>query len=423
MDLNARLNAIRNPSQPSVSPRLLHLTVTSQLSILSSFASTATTLQYLRRFVSTVFNKASQRPASEDRVSYIINFRRRNSRTLEAFADAVDFEIRSFDKWCSSKEEDICRAHAGLGDALVVTFLSLEKSIRDKFASTLVVLTEVLGKVMQKASSRRQYHTYVNPASPGPIWNLTEIQSHVPPSIITSILLNTLLQAVQEKSSMGDIVTSDGLMRVFAKTAEPVWSMMGTWLKNGMPIHDLATATVPSAGTTYGDAGTVDDEFFVEDNEIGLLDPDFWVEGYKLRDTVGEDGDGSQSIPIFIGHVADAVLSAGKAIGLLRALGDPHLFGDQGQQIGIPTWKRFGSLIEASNEHNTTSADVLSRLVHDELHPHCLSAQGILKNVLVEDCDLWLHVHAIEDCYLMRRGDAMSHFLDKLFNKVGIVEN
>ena len=41
-----------------------------------------------------------------------------------------------------------------------------------------------------------------------------------------------------------------------------------------------------------------------------------------------------------------------------------------------------------------------------------------MTKVLVEDCDLWTHLHAIEDLFLMRRGDAMSHFVDILFNRV-----
>jgi hypothetical protein len=44
-----------------------------------------------------------------------------------------------------------------------------------------------------------------------------------------------------------------------------------------------------------------------------------------------------------------------------------------------------------------------------------------LVQVLVGDCALWKHLEAVEDLYLMRKGDAMSHFVDIVFAKVWLL--
>ena len=418
----------------------MHLTPDSQHSIISAFAHLATTLQHLRRFVSTVFTKATECPKNGegDKISYILNFRRRNSRTLEAFAEAVDFEVRRFDAWCSAREEDICRAQRPSGatkQPLVVSLLSLEKYVRDEFGTTFGTLKRILEDVTQKASTSRRYQVpFANSSvteSPAiPIWDLTEVQNNVSPAVITTYLLNALLRAVREQDLMGETTVSGTLMRVFSKSAEPVWSMVGVWIKDGMAIHDLSSLGAPMDPEGDGGSGQggTDDEFFIEDNEMPLLDPDFWAEGCTLRN----DGGGvSQVLPVFVEHVAQDVLSAGKAVGLLRALGgdpQPEDPGDTDTALAAASvgWKRFETLIRESSSGAEdeeavmlpTSAEVLSRIVHEDLHPRYLSAQQALTKVLLEDCELEHHLNVMEDCYFMRRGEVMNHFLDSLFAKM-----
>ena len=432
-------------AQPSKSPRLMHLTSGSQHSIISVFARLATTLQHLRRFVSTVFTKATEwsKGDGEDKISYILNFRRRNSRTLEAFAEAVDFELRRFDAWCSAREGDICHAQGPSWTAeqpLVVSLLSLEKSARDEFGATFDTLKKILEDVTQKAFTSRRYHVHfaksnIADSSVVPIWDLTEVQNNVPPAVITSYLLNALLYAVREQDLMGEATVSATLMRIFSKSAEPVWSMIGVWIRDGMPVHDFSSLGAPVAPEDVGrnGQGGTDDEFFIEDNEMPLLDPDFWMEGCTLRN----DGNGiSQALPVFIEHVAQDVLSAGKAVGLLRALGgdpQPEDSGDTDTSLAAASiaWKRFETLIRESGESDSssssedeetnmlpTSAEALSRIVHEDLHPRYLSAQQALTKVLLEDCELEHHLNVMEDCYFMRRGEVMNHFLDSLFAKM-----
>jgi gamma-tubulin complex component 5 len=207
--------------------------------------------------------------------------------------------------------------------------------------------------------------------------------------------------------------------------------MIGAWIRDGMPIHDLSTLGAPAApgGSREGNPGSVDDEFFIEDNEMPLLDPDSWTEGCVLK----KDGNGvSQALPVFVEHVAQDVLSVGRAVGLLRVLGGDPQPGDAG---GADTdladasagWKRFWELIKEPHISDgededaimlPTSVEVLSGIVYEDLHPRYLHAQQALTKVLMEDCQLEYHLNVMEDCYFMRRGDVMNHFLDSLFAKM-----
>jgi gamma-tubulin complex component 5 len=363
-------------------------------------------------FVSAVYRKASELPSNTS--AHLSTTRQRwHSRTLEAFAHAVDGEIQIFDTWCASKEEEICRAHGGIGSALTVSLLNLEKSLGDAFGASFSVVLDVLRTVMDQISR-----------TSSPSFRL--LHACIPPAAVTALLLDTLLQAAQESLSMMDVTTANMLIRVFAMTAEPVWSMVCRWLTHGMPICDPATMRSECRNSM------LDDEFFIDDNEVLLLDPDFWSDGYVLREgttertktKMSEEGhDGPKTVPTFLAHVAVDVLSSGKATGLLRALGVPPA-----PDISGPN-RSFSDLLASRTTHlnpqhgkvtnaASLSTDTLSRVVYDELLPHCRATGVQLTSVLVDDCDLWRHLSAIEDLYLMRRGDSMSHFTDLLFAKV-----
>ncbi|CAE6478232.1 unnamed protein product [Rhizoctonia solani] len=70
---------------------------------------------------------------------------------------------------------------------------------------------------------------------------------------------------------------------------------------------------------------------------------------------------------------------------------------------------------------NLASEVLLNDLPHilgDRVAPRCQIAAFRLNRVLVEDCELWRHLHAMEDLCFMRRGDIMTHFCDNLFAKI-----
>ncbi|KAG8712841.1 hypothetical protein FRC11_014037 [Ceratobasidium sp. 423] len=70
---------------------------------------------------------------------------------------------------------------------------------------------------------------------------------------------------------------------------------------------------------------------------------------------------------------------------------------------------------------NLASEVLLNDLPHilaDRVAPRCQIAAFRLNRVLVEDCELWRHLHAMEDLCFMRRGDIMTNFCDNLFAKI-----
>ncbi|CDO73818.1 hypothetical protein BN946_scf185015.g147 [Trametes cinnabarina] len=415
-------------------PRLLHLTAGAQASIIYSFATLATTVAHLRKFAAAIFAKASNIMMSHTQDSsqpaHLMRSSRRSTQTLEAFADALDAELRNFDGWCASHEEQICRARGGAHSGpLVVSLLSTEKGLRDTFGDTFSVLLTLVRHVVQKAQR--------SPDLILEVWTLPDLPTRASPSAITAVLLDALLDALQERVSMGDGVTARALSRVFGASVEPVWAMMHRWMRDGMPVRDTPAALAQRAVT-----GALPDEFFVEDNEVLMLDPDFWSDGFDLRDRqTGEEGNNRRpaSVPVFLIHVAELVLATGKETGLLRALGVSSPFdGDgtgltdrDGVQPWMSDWRSFRDILDKPGGHEgrdsealvdplspeaaIASSENLSKVVYDELLPYSEQAHAVLTKVLVEDCDLWEHLNAIEDLYLMRRGDAMSHFVDIVF--------
>jgi gamma-tubulin complex component 5 len=311
---------IKLPQMTPDAPRLVHLSLASLESIVSSLAKTATTVEQLRRFTTQVFKRSLSQSTDTQSEPHLCFKRAVTTRTCEAFADAVDRTVRGLDSWCAAREEAISRAYSGVDEEpFVVSLLSTEKAIRDEFETSLEVLLEVVRSVFEVQSNDDSESSGSTRRSP---------------ATLTALLLDTLFIGVQQHMERRDTVTSDALMRVFVQTAEPVWSMVGKWLRDGMGLG-------PSVGSggNFGMADELDDEFFIESSGVGvgmmalgLLDPEFWNEGYALREGVAPMGDsvsGSatrrKAIPLFLEHVAELVLSTGKAVGLIRALGGPPL--------------------------------------------------------------------------------------------------
>ena len=335
---------------------------------------------------------------------------RRNTRTFEAFAEATDKLVRSFDQWCADKEEAICMSKAGLGPPGVVSLLDLEKSLHDKFSEAFEVLLDLLRDV-----TRRATQSYDSTLA---VWTFADLPKRMSPAAITALLTDSLMQKMQDYASMGDLVTSDVLFNIFSDTAEPLWGMVYRWLKDGMPIKDGM-----GAGEMQ-ELASLDEEFFIEDNELVLLDPDFWPDGFVLKSESDDIGRAS-SVPVFLQHAALHILSAGKAIGLLHVLGMP--LAEQSAGIKwMDGWRSLGALLQSARMERSMdgaaalrmSSDDFSRLVYEEVLGPCALAKQTLSRVLVDECDLWTHLTAIEELYLMRRGDVMSNFLDVLFTRV-----
>ncbi|KAG6373856.1 Spc98 family-domain-containing protein [Boletus reticuloceps] len=386
-------------------PRLLHFTSTAQSSILGAFAQVTTTVCHLRKFVSAIFDGVSG--VHEITPSGTMRLLTHNirSRTIEAFADAMDTQIQIFDRWCAEKEETICRAQAGCGDPLLVSLLSLEKDVRDTFSGIFDVVLDILHRLVGYIC---QSHSRLDQA----VWNMPNMPTQLPSAVVSALLLDLLLQATEEQWSMGNVSASSSLAAVFAKTSEPIWHMIGKWLKDGMPVRNT--------WDSLDDNRALDEEFFIEDNELPLLDPDLWADGYVLRSpAILEDGERKQpAVPAFLGPVVDHVLEAGKAVGLLRMMGI-HFFSENAtdEQHPLPEWKSFTRLFE-SNAGSLRDSESLSHLISEELSAYCLAAGLRLSRLLTEECELSRHLAASQGLYLMTRGDVISNFTDVIFAKM-----
>lgn len=355
------------------------------------------------------------------------------TRTVEAFADAVDTEMRAFDTWCADQEAAICSIYASSATStappnsdVITSLLHTSKSLSDTFEHTFPVLLSIIHDVFASclSSSSEFCISYLTAGGRAP-------------AMVASRLLDVLFANVQVHLEREEVVTSGRLMRVFVKSAEPMWAMCGRWLRDEMGLGMGVSGNGRAGG---GKADELDEEFFIEakivgfggETLVGLLHPQFWQDAYGLREGVGsEDGvDGNSSqkqqktVPMFLEHVAEMILRTGKAVGLIRALGsNVDVFGDN-------NWESFGDLVAQQGRQGnavtkspgslfSVSVDTLSRLIYERLLPRCQEVGSLLTKILVDECGLWKHLESIEDLFLMRRGDAMSHFIDIVFNKVG----
>lgn len=331
---------------------------------------------------------------------------RRITRTVEAFSEAVETQIGLFNSWCASRERDIILSFVGNEPPLAVSFLKLEKSVRDSFSQLFDALLDVLRKVMRKASGTQDKNMEV--------WMLLDLPIRFSPFTMSTLLLDTLLTAADSSSSNGEMETSKALMQVFAASVEPIWTMTGLWLKHGMEIQDQALVQDGDGPTT------LDDEFFIRDNGLSIIDSDFWTDGFTICEA-NPEAHISESASVLLDLVANHVLRAGKAVGLLRVLDLSVINGPAHESTWMTDWSTFIALL---HEHHAvalveTCKEHLAQFVHDVILPRCQIPQKRLAQVALSECDLWLHLTAIEGLYLMRKGDAMSYFSETLFAKVG----
>jgi gamma-tubulin complex component 5 len=356
-------------------------------------------VEHLRKFVTCISEstaKLNSRAADDFRLI---------TRTVEAFSEAVEIQIGLFNSWCANREREIILSLVGKGSPLTVSLLKLEKAVHDSFSQVFDALLDVLRTVMRKASGMRDKNKEV--------WMLLDLPIRLSPFTMSTLLLDTLLTAADSSSSNGDMETSKALMQVFTASAEPVWSMAGLWLKHGMPTQDQALVQ-------EGDITALDDEFFIQDNGLSILEPEFWTDGFTIRDA-NPEAHGSESASVLLDLIANHILRAGKAVGLLRILDLPLINDATPEPTWMTNWPTFTALL---HEHHATalvetSKEHLARFVHDIILPRCQIPQKQLAQMAISECDLWLHLTAIEELFLMRKGDALSYFSDTLFAKVG----
>ncbi|KLO08519.1 hypothetical protein SCHPADRAFT_605654 [Schizopora paradoxa] len=387
-------------------PMLLHFSRASQASLLSVFATHATSLAHLRLFSKAVVSSVTQTSSSGEKWHL--------ARTVEAFAEAVDAQVRKVSLWCSNREEVMLRSMSK-DVAVVVSLLDLSKAFRDEFSETFPSLLDILSSTFRNL--------------PLPLDDCSAMHRQGSPSTQSSTLLDALFTKAQSMRTFGDMKTSTALMEVFIATAEPVWRMSSRWLSDGI------------FGTTTPGTSHLEDEFYIESNELSVSDRDFWSDGHVLRTATllqAGDQDDSLCVPVFLRPTADSLLSAGKSMGLLRILDDQgDIKPDVLKNLGttqLPAFRQFltdalkaltdesdsggDSPLEAFRHDRSLTIDDFTLILRERLLPRCQTVEKTLLRVLFSDCQFFEHLSSIEGLFIMHKGDAMADFCEIIFSKM-----
>lgn len=264
------------------------------------------------------------------------------------------------------------------------------------------------------------------------------------PCEATTALLDYLLAEIDLAFEVGDTVGAGQLRDVFVRTAEPLWRLLGDWVRKGR----LGTGAP--------------NEFFVKRNtEIELDEPDFFRDGFEVwrgqEGELGEDGR-RRSVPRMLEGVAGEVLGCGKVVHLLKTLAPDEEWLDY-----AVAWPSFAELLDGTTGEEvwsskaedlplldpteivrqalfashiptpavipptdppspTTSLRPFSQSVKDAIaelcEPFFLIVHQKLHRVFLDDCQLQYHLTAIQGVFLMRKGWEIGSFLSGLFEKV-----
>jgi gamma-tubulin complex component 5 len=292
---------------------------------------------------------------------------------------------------------------------VVASLVSLQHALNNEFTSTLsafLAVPEELG--LGKSIAQRR-----------------------PPAALARQILDGLMSAAHSASLRGETHVASALFGAFVAAAEPLWSLTLSWLRDGpRPVATVGGGLVGAgAGVGGGGGGAVDPEFFVEDNELPLLDPDFWRDGLVLRTEMDGGGGERELVPVLMAGVADLVLGAGKAVALLRVLRPLASAGQdedddeelQQARVELDSLGFLAEVLEGYDQDVFAAGDTLSNLVHDRLAPYCRVIQADLAKIVATGCDLWYHLDALEQLFLTRRGDVADRFADAVFTRVSLL--
>jgi gamma-tubulin complex component 5 len=229
----------------------------------------------------------------------------------------------------------------------------------------------------------------------------------------TPLPLDTLYITLTSLLPTTDISVFTRLFDIFVASAEPVWAMLGDWLRRGMPVPSAILEPDGEAALKgEDDERSLDPEFFIQrDRDAAWADEDFWEAAY----VEGEDG-----WPVWLGgqEVKDLVFEAGKARGLLGGL--------VGAGPLLEEWKEIGDVlspVRASLSTDTPSRTAvldITSLIGSYISPMCTIATFQLRRVIEEDCGLLEHLDAMEGLLFMKEFGIVDDWTAWLFQQVGL---
>ena len=283
-------------------------------------------------------------------------------KTTQAFAEACQSVVRSIERWVSTVELAFIRG-VQAGSTIPSTPLSLLKQLDDRFGQ-----------------------------------QIDNIVSLIPLSDDPTILLNSIYLIY---TTSPDSTSTQYTLELFLRTVKPVWTALGSWLHDGMPIPKSLSSHVEEAIIDLDEEedGKLDDDFWVKrDRDVSWTDEDFWEAGYVVSD---------QGWPAWMGETMELVIEAGKARGLLKGL--------MGYEDVTDRWQDLKSLLPPSKDGSTVD---IAKVIEESVSPACQIAIFRLRRVLEEECGLEQHLDAIERVMYLKGHLSMTRWLDNLSEQV-----
>ncbi|WVQ92087.1 hypothetical protein IAS59_005895 [Cryptococcus gattii] len=307
------------------------------------------------------------------------------SKTAEAFAEATREVLEQYDTWLSNLEASFTLGSRHGQSSSSVTGVPAS-------TTPLLLIHEL-----------EQAHAPI----------LRYVSEFVPYAHSPTLLLNLIYSATVNTRQTGRTFhIASSLFKLFYRSAEPMWSMLGIWLQQGMPVPLSLTQPEQMAFSSISlDDGEreLDAEFFIKrDRDVSWADEDFWECGFVVRD---------EGWPMWMGdEMGTMIMEAGKAQGLLRSL-----MGSVNTGI-VKEWSPlFGILVRPMDEFASPvplgEMDIVEQVV-GYLQPLCQLVHFHLRRVLDEECGLLQHLEAIEGIMLLRGFEVIAEWTEGLFKKI-----
>lgn len=228
-----------------------------------------------------------------------------STHSVEALAEEIGRLLSVFDKWSAEIDSDIAGATTRYNQGCyttprAATLLHLLSDVKER-----TMTFEVLEEVLDELALLR-----------------TDIASSSLPGLSTCVLdaLHGALTFTARLDASSSL--AHDLARCFLAAASPVWADVQRWVARGMEVALSSSDTESRAQgqASHPSANTIEQIFFQRNADVEPLDAEFWSCGYTLASHTLEK-EGESLVPFFLKPLADDILTAGKSVGLLRALG------------------------------------------------------------------------------------------------------
>lgn len=347
--------------------------------ILMTFRSHASQASKLRLFVQkTLQPRVPADPAKQTQAT---------NKTAQAFAEATREVLELYDTWLSNLEASFTLGSRHGQSSSSVTGVPAS-------TTPLLLIHEL-----------EQAHAPI----------LRYLSEFVPYAHSPTLILNLIYSAIVNTRQTGSTphITSS-LFKLFYRSAEPMWHVLGVWLQQGMPVPLSLTDPEQMAFSSLSlDDGEreLDRDFFIKrDKDVSWADEDFWECGF----VVGDEG-----WPLWMGdEIGAMVMEAGKAQGLLRSL-----LGNVNTEI-VKEWSflfdvLMGPMDGFASPFPLGEMDIVEKVI-GYLQPLCQLVQFHLRRVLDEECGLMQHLEAIEGTMLLRGFEVIHEWTEGLFKKASL---